>query len=199
MTACVGPCSGDSTAATHETTSEMDDGNGAASASVLSSGTARLLRGGQPDAKTAKAVFRSYVVGELNVVGLGATSLPPPVADTLSLQLGLQLIYMPRNALTRLDAREVRCERRRSRANRVHGRIQGLCFIRAHHCAVAHLEVRPSSLRTLAACFVSDIVHGVDVEQTYCSPGGGTPFSLQRAHACALNRRHPQPDLSAAE
>jgi len=65
-------------------------------------------RDGAPPDKPAtdvdNSVFRSYVAGEFVSVGENMTALPPELANTLTMQFGIQRIYMPRNSLTGFEA-----------------------------------------------------------------------------------------------
>ena len=49
-------------------------------------------------------MYRSHVAGELACVGEGLGSLPPELANTLTMQMGLTRLYLPRNDLRRLEA-----------------------------------------------------------------------------------------------
>jgi len=60
-----------------------------------------------PVSEVQKAVFRSYTAGELVCVGEKAgPGLPAECANTLSMQLGLQRVYLPRNDLEGFEAPE---------------------------------------------------------------------------------------------
>jgi hypothetical protein len=51
-----------------------------------------------------RAVYRSFVAGEFACVGESLQSLPPELANTLTMQMGLTQLYLPRNHMSRFEA-----------------------------------------------------------------------------------------------
>ena len=51
-----------------------------------------------------RAVYRSFVAGEFACVGESLQSLPPELSNTLTMQMGLTQLYLPRNHMSRFEA-----------------------------------------------------------------------------------------------